>query len=49
MDMQGLYRYFRKLRQDGALRRFIPASIKRRFYITIENDKLKFTRKKINE
>jgi len=49
MDMQGLYRYFRKLRHDNALRRHIPAIIKKKFYITVRDGKLKLIRKKINE
>jgi len=45
MDYKGLLRYFRKLRQDEVLRRYIPASIKRKFYITIKDGKLKLKRK----
>jgi len=45
MGMQGLQRYFRKLRHDRALRRYIPASIRRKYFITIEDGKIKLKRK----
>lgn len=45
MNIKNLWKYIRKMRQNNALKRDIPTSIKKKFHITIENGRLKLTPK----
>ena len=46
MDFKHLQRLYSKIRQDRLAKRFIPASILKKFHIELNKGKLIFTRKK---
>jgi hypothetical protein len=49
MDLRGLYRYIRKLRQDNAYRRHIPRGIKEKFHISFKDGKIVLKKKEEHE